>query len=197
MNYYFLDFQYPRKGFISGDVTFNPSMDKNYSAIHSELPADLTVEVTLHSSVRVMDVDLFSTTSTALFVSDDLKKTLNDIDVPVQFVPANVHYFDGSEVAKTYWLAHNLPKVDCLDLYSSEFAGKKIILNALETQERRMVKGIKKVVLDESNISNMEFFLIMYTYLLNPVVSQNFLDLCNKKSLKLKAIPVDEFQQSL
>ncbi|WP_369073420.1 imm11 family protein, partial [Cronobacter malonaticus] len=105
MNYYFLDFQYPRKGFISGDVTFNPSMDKNYSAIHSELPADLTVEVTLHSSVRVMDVDLFSTTSTALFVSDDLKKTLNDIDVPVQFVPANVHYFDGSEVAKTYWLA--------------------------------------------------------------------------------------------
>lgn len=47
MNYYFLESQYPRTGFISGGTTFTPEMDTNYSAIDYPLPDDTKAEVEL------------------------------------------------------------------------------------------------------------------------------------------------------
>ena len=127
MDYYFLEFQYPRKGFISGGVAFTPELETNYSAITDPLPTGTKTLVTLTSSVRKLDVDLFYTTTLALVVSDKFKTILEKRKVGVQFIPALVFYQDGRPVEKEYWVAHQLDKVDCLDYERSDYGRKKVI----------------------------------------------------------------------
>lgn len=40
MDYYLLESQYPRSGFISGGTTFTPELDTNYMAVDGPLPRD-------------------------------------------------------------------------------------------------------------------------------------------------------------
>ncbi|KAA8784406.1 hypothetical protein ABIE27_002496 [Paenibacillus sp. 4624] len=73
MDYFFLESQYPRTGFISGGTTFTPELHTNYSAIHYPLPDHTKAEVELLSSLRSLKVDYFETITGTRIVSDAFK----------------------------------------------------------------------------------------------------------------------------
>ncbi|MGV2881431.1 hypothetical protein V4D07_01900 [Paenibacillus taichungensis] len=78
MNYYFLESQYPRRGFISGGTTFTPELGMNYVAIENPLPEGTTAEVELLSTVRNLKVDYFETITGTRHVSDRFKALLEE-----------------------------------------------------------------------------------------------------------------------
>ncbi len=192
MNYYFLEFQYPRKGFISGGVEFSPELDVNYSYIESNLPINTIAEVTLVSSVKKMDVDFFHTTSFALLVSDSLRLVLEEY-ISVQFIPTTVRYHNGEIVERKYWVIHNMKKIDCLDFESSEYAGKRLVLNSITNPPRKFAKGVRKVILDSSKIEGADFFKIEYSYIQNPVISERLYNILRGNKMKVNATPVGDF----
>ncbi|MDT0122048.1 hypothetical protein Q9R46_05330 [Paenibacillus sp. RRE4] len=111
MDYYFLESQYPRSGFISGGTTFTPELDKNYIAVDYPLPDHTKAEVELLSSVRSLKVDYFETITGTRVVSDAFKTLLEETGSNVQSIPAVVRYHDDRPVEKTYWIAHLLEQV--------------------------------------------------------------------------------------
>jgi len=193
MDYYFLEFQYPKKGFISGGAEFHPELKINYSAIDYDLPVNTKVEVILVPSVKKMDVDFFHTTTFALLVSDDFKVILEGKSKS-QFIPATVKYHNGSVVDKKYWVVHNLKKIDCLDYELSEYAGKKIVLESIKRPPRRIAKGFKKVILDSSKVNGSHVFILDYTYITNPIISSELYGELNRKGIKINATLVGDFQ---
>lgn len=194
MKYYFLEFKYPRKGFVSGGAEFTPTLNDYYCDINDNLPVNTKAEIILYSSIRKMDVDFFHTTTSALLVSDDIKEILNKLNVG-QFIPSVVKYADGSIVDRRYWVVHNLRKIDCLDYNLSEYAGKKMVLDSIKNPPARVVKGLKKIVLDTSKINGDEFFLLdNCQYMPNPIISDNLYNKLRKHKLKINATPVEDFQ---
>lgn len=194
MTYYVLEFQYPRKGFISGGVTFTPELATYYDPLQMDISSEATAEVILDSSVRKMDVDLFYTGTRALIVSDALKLLLEESNVKAQFIPAQVHYYNNVPVAGMYWVAHRLQQLDVVDYEHSTYAGKALVLRSIETPPRRIAKGFQQIVLDESRIEGQELFTLEYTYISNPIISEKLYGESKKKKLKLNATPVGEFK---
>ncbi|HHL8295778.1 TPA: DUF1629 domain-containing protein [Escherichia coli] len=194
MKYYFLEFQYPRKGFISGGGGFTPVLKNYYCDITDDLPINTRAEIILYSSVRKMNVDFFHTTTSFLLVSDDFKKMLSNSNIG-QFIPSVVKYSDGSIVNKKYWVTHNLRKIDCLDYNLSEYAGKRMVLDSIQNPPKRIVKGLKKIVLDVSKINGAEFFLLdNCQYMPNPIISEILYEKIKKYKLKINATPVGDFK---
>ncbi|MEO2257597.1 hypothetical protein ABGV43_11930 [Paenibacillus amylolyticus] len=89
MNYYFLESQYPRRGFISGGTIFTPQLDMNYVAVENPLPEGTTAEVVLLPSVRNMNVDYFETITGTRHVSDCFKKLLEEMKTNIQVCSDN------------------------------------------------------------------------------------------------------------
>lgn len=194
MRYFFLEYKYPRKGFIDGAVSFSPSLKVNYSAIKYNLPKFTISEITLLPSIRKMDVDFFYTTASVLLVSADLMSALDGLNIG-QFIPSVVKYSDGSIVNKKYWVTHNLRKIDCLDYNLSEYAGKRMVLDSIQNPPKRIVKGLKKIVLDVSKINGAEFFLLdNCQYMPNPIISEILYEKIKKHKLKINATPVGDFK---
>lgn len=104
MNYYFLESQYPRRGFISGGTIFTPQLDMNYLAIENPLPEGTKAEVELLSTVRNLNVDYFETITGTRHVSDRFKTLLEETKTNTQFIPTTVCYHDGRAVEKTIGL---------------------------------------------------------------------------------------------
>ncbi|OSK43379.1 hypothetical protein EAHG_04070 [Escherichia coli B671] len=141
-----------------------------------------------------MDVDFFYTTASVLLVSDDLMIALDGLNIG-QLIPSVVKYSDGSIVNKKYWVIHNLRKIDCLDYNLSEYAGKRMVLDSIQKPPKRIVKGLKKIVLDVSKINGAEFFLLdNCQYMPNPIISESLYEILKKYKLKINATPVGDFK---
>lgn len=194
MEYYVLEYQYPRKGFISGGVTFVPALDHYYDPIQTELPPHTTAEVTLDSNLRKMDVDFFYTGTRATVVSDAFKQRLEQWNVIAQFVPAQVHYYNHVPVSGTYWIAHRLNPLDAVNYEQSQYAGKTIVLRSINQPPRRIAKGFEKIVLDEQKIREAEFFTLDYTYISNPIISEALYQDIKKHKLNIHVTPIGHFR---
>ena len=190
MDYYFLESQYPRTGFISGGTTFTPEMDTNYSAIDYPLPDDTKAEVELFSSVRSLKVDYFETVTGTRVVSNAFKTLLEETGTNVQFIPAVVRYHNDRPVEKTYWIAHLLKQVDCFDYERSEYGRKAVIAASVHQPPRKLVKVISKLVLDPGKIGGHHFFMLAHVQLLKPIISSELYDTCKKHKLKLHVTTV-------
>ncbi|ODP27196.1 hypothetical protein PTI45_03433 [Paenibacillus nuruki] len=194
MEYYILEYQYPRKGFISGGATFVPALDDYYDPINTELPPHTTAEVTLDSNLRKMDVDFFYTGTRATVISDALKQLLEQRKVVAQFVPTKVHYYNNVPVFGTYWIAHKLQALDAVQYEQSQYAGKAMVLRSINQPPRRIAKGFEKIVLDEQKIGEAELFTLNYTYISNPIISEALYQDIRQHKLKIYMTPVGEFR---
>ncbi len=194
MTYYALQFQYPRKGFISGGATFTPALDDYYDPNQTVISHGTTAEVELDARLRKMDVDLFYTGTRTMVVSDAFKQLLEQWNVTAQFISTQVVYHNHAAVPGTYWIAHRLKLLDCVDYEQSTYAGKTLVLRSIDNPPRRVAKGFEQIVLDESKLESNEFFQLDYTYIPNPIISEAFLNECKKRKLKLNATPINEFK---
>lgn len=190
MDYYLLEPQYPRSGFISGGTTFIPELDTNYIAVDGPLPVDTKAEVELMSSVRSLKVDYFETVTGTRVVSDAFKALLEQTDTNVQFIPAVVRYHHGLPVERTYWIAHLPDRVDGFDYERSEYGRKAVIAASEHQPPRKPVKVISRLVLDSGKIAGREFFLLAHVYVMQPIISGEFYALCQKHKLKLQVIAI-------
>lgn len=194
MQYYVLEYQYPRKGFISGGATFEPALGDYYDPNHTELPHLTTAEVTLDSRVRKLDVDFFYTGNRATVVSDAYKQLLEQWNAVAQFIPAQIYYHNHASVPGTYWIAHALQSLDCVDYEKSQYAGKAMVLRSIDQLPRRIAKGFEQIILDESNIEGNEFFKLDYTYISNPIISETLYREIKKHKLKIHTTPIEQFR---
>lgn len=194
MQYYVLEYQYPRKGFISGGATFVPTLDQYYDLDHTELPAHTTAEVILDSNLRKMDVDFFYTGNRATVVSDACKQLLEQWNVVAQFVPSQIYYYNHEPVPETYWIAHQLKSLDCVDYECSQYAGKQLVLRSIDQPPRRIAKGFEQIILDEQKIEGNEFFTLEYTYISNPLISETLYEKIKEHKLKIHATPIEQFR---
>lgn len=194
MEYYVLEYQYPRKGFISGGATFVPALDHYYDPTNTKLPPYTTAEVTLDSNLRKMDVDFFYTGTRATVVSDAFKQRLEQWKVSAQFVPTTVQYYNLAPVPGTYWIMHGIQPLDAVDYEQSQYAGKAIVLRSMNQPPRRIAKGFEKIVLDEQKIGEEVFFTLDYTYISNPIISETLYQDIQKHKLKIHATPIDHFR---
>lgn len=194
MEYYVLEYQYPRKGFISGGATFVPELNDYYHPTQTELPPHATAEVTLDANLRKMDVDFFYTGTRATVVSDSWKQLLEQWKVVAQFIPAQVYYHNNTPVSGTYWIAHGLKSLDCVDYEQSQYAGKAMVLRSIDQPPRRIAKGFEEIVLDEQKIEGDEFFTLDYTYISNPIISETLYQEIKKHKLKIHATLIGQFR---
>ncbi|PQP85165.1 hypothetical protein C0Q44_11950 [Paenibacillus sp. PCH8] len=190
MNYFFLESQYPRRGFISGGTTFTPQLDMNYLAIENPLPEGTTAEVELLSTVRNLKVDYFETITGTRLVSDRFKTLLEEAKTNAQFIPTTVCYHDGRSVEKTYWLAHQLDRLDVFDYERSEYGRKAVIAVSVQQPPRKNVKVVSRICLHEERIGEHEFFMLYYINIFKPIVSKDFYEVCRKHRLNLNVTEV-------
>ncbi|MEW4372346.1 imm11 family protein [Paenibacillus kandeliae] len=193
MNYYVLEYQYPRKGFISGGATFTPAVEY-YDPIQTDLPPYTTAEVILDSRLRKMDVDFFYTGTRATVVSDAFKQLLEQYPTPTQFVPAKVYYHNHALVSTTYWIAHRIQPLDCVDYEASQYAGKQLVLRSIQQPPRRIAKGFEHIVLDEQKIGTNEWFTLDYTYISNPIISETLAQEIKARKLHVHTTPIGDFK---
>ncbi|RAW15213.1 hypothetical protein DC345_14410 [Paenibacillus taichungensis] len=190
MKYYFLESQYPRRGFISGGTTFTPKLDMNYLAIENPLPEGTTAEVELLSTVRNLKVDYFETITGTRHVSDRFKTLLEETKTNTQFIPTTVCYHDGRSVEKTYWTAHHLDRLDVFDYENSEYGRKAVIAASVQQPPRKIVKVVSRVGLHEEQIGEHEFFMLDYINIFKPIISKDFYEVCRKHKLNLNVTGV-------
>ncbi|WP_339789980.1 DUF1629 domain-containing protein [Paenibacillus sp. FSL R7-0313] len=190
MNYYFLESQYPRRGFISGGTTFTPQLDMNYLAIENPLPEGTTAEVELLPTVRDLNVDYFETITGTRHVSDRFKTLLEETKTNTQFIPTTVCYHDGRAVEKNYWTAHQLDRLDVFDYERSEYGRKAVIAASVQQPPRKIVKVVSSICLHEERIGEHEFFMLDYINIFKPIVSKDFYELCRKHKLNLNVTEV-------
>ncbi|MEJ8303919.1 imm11 family protein [Saccharibacillus sacchari] len=190
MEYYFLESQYPRSGFISGGTTFIPELDMNYSAIDYRLPNDTRAEVELLSSVRRLKADYFETVTGTRVVSDAFKKALEQTPNRIQFIPAVVRYANGRSVEREYWIAHLPDAVDAFDYERSEYGRKAVIAASVRQPPRKPVKVIFKLRLNPDNIAGCSFFRLAHVNVLKPIVSGDLYEACRNKRLNLRVTPI-------
>ncbi|MBD8839249.1 MULTISPECIES: imm11 family protein [Paenibacillus] len=192
MNYYFLESQYPRRGFISGGTIFTPQLEVNYLAVENRLPEGTTAEVELLSSVRNLNVDYFETITGTRHVSDCFKKLLEEKQTNTQFIPTTVCYHDGRSVDQTYWTAHHLDRLDVFDYERSEYGRKAVIAASVEQPPRKNVKVVSRICLHKERIGEHEFFMLDYINIFKPIVSKDFYEVCEKHKLNLNVTEVGE-----
>ncbi|WP_315793334.1 imm11 family protein [Paenibacillus sp. BIC5C1] len=190
MKYYFLESQYPRRGFISGGTTFTPKLGMNYLAIENPLPEGTTAEVELLSTVRNLKVDYFETITGTRHVSDRFKTLLEETKTNTQFIPTTVCYHDGRSVEKTYWTAHHLDRLDVFDYENSEYGRKAVIAASVQQPPRKIVKVVSRVGLHEEQIGEHEFFMLDYINIFKPIISKDFYEVCRKHKLNLNVTGV-------
>ncbi|MEK3777340.1 DUF1629 domain-containing protein [Paenibacillus sp. FSL K6-4396] len=192
MDYYFLESQYPRRGFISGGTIFTPQLEVNYLAVENRLPEGTTAEVELLSSVRNLNVDYFETITGTRHVSDRFKKLLEETKTNTQFIPTTVCYHDGRSVDQTYWIAHHLDRLDVFDYERSEYGRKAVIAASVEQPPRKNVKVVSRICLHKERIGEHEFFMLDYINIFKPIVSKDFYEVCEKHKLNLNVTEVGE-----
>ncbi|NGZ76673.1 imm11 family protein [Saccharibacillus alkalitolerans] len=192
MDYYFLESQYPRSGFIGGETIFAPELNTNYSAIDDPLPEGTTAEVVLLSSVRSLKADYFETTTGTKIISDGFKTLLEQRRTGVQFIPAAVRCHDGRPAAKTYWVAHRPDRLDVFDYERSEYGRKAVIAASVHEPPRKIVKVVSRICLREEEIGGREFFLPAYVNLWKPIISADFYEACRKHKLNLHVTAVGQ-----
>ncbi|MFB8375086.1 imm11 family protein [Paenibacillus taichungensis] len=190
MNYYFLESQYPRRGFISGGTTFTPELDMNYLAIENPLPEGTTAEVELLSTVRNLKVDYFETITGTRHVSDRFKALLEETNTNTQFIPTTVCYHDGRSIEKTYWTAHQLDRLDVFDYENSEYGRKAVTAASVQQPPRKIVKVVSQICLHEERIGEHEFFMLDYINIFKPIISKDFYEVCRKHKLNLNVTEV-------
>ncbi|OWR30369.1 hypothetical protein CDO73_10615 [Saccharibacillus sp. O23] len=195
MNYYFLESQYPRSGFISGGTIFVPELETNYLAVDDLLPEETRAEVELLSSVRRLKVDYFETTTGTRVVSDDFKSLLEQRSTGVQFIPASVSYHDGRTVDGSYWIAHRPDRLDVFDYERSEYGRKAVIAASVDQPPRKPVNVVSRIWLREEAIDGHEFFELAYVNVRTPIVSEAFYEICKKHKLKLHIMKVEDFNR--
>lgn len=193
MDHYALEYQYPRKGFISGGATFTPEVEY-YDPLQTDLPPHTTAEVMLDARLRKMDVDFFYTGTRATVVSDAFKQLLEEYHICAQFIPAQMYYHNGVPVPTTYWIVHRLQQLDVVNYEASDYAGKQLVLRSMQQPPRRIAKGFSRIVLDEQKIGTNELFTLEYTYISNPIISERLYEEIKKRKLRIHATPISDFQ---
>jgi hypothetical protein len=192
LNYFFLESQYPRRGFISGGTTFTPELDMNYLAIENPLPEGTTAEVELLSTVRSLNVDYFETITGTRAVSDDFKLLLEQTRTNTQFIPAAVCFHNGRPVEKNYWIAHPLDRLDVFDYERSEYGRKAVIAASVQQPPRKTVKVVSRICLHEERIGDHEFFMLDHINIFKPIISNEYYELCRKNKLNLNVTEVSD-----
>lgn len=190
VNYYFLESQLPKSGFVDGSVAFVPDLETYYSQIRTRLPIDTIAEVLLHSSIRKLKNDYFHTTDGAKVISDAFKILLERQKTDIQFIPAALRYHNGRSVERAYWIAHLPDEVDCFDYERSDYGRKAVIAASVHEPPRKPIKVLFKAYLDTEKVDGREFFMLAHVLALNPIVSEEFYQVCKKNKLKLNVTPL-------
>lgn len=185
MDYYFLESQLPKSGYVDGSVIFVPEPETYYSQVHTVLPTDTVAEVLLDSSVRNLKNDYFHTAGGVRVVSDAFKVLLEQQKTEIQFIPAVLRYHDDRPVERAYWIAHLLNEVDAFDYERSDYGRKAVIAASVHRPPRKLTKVIFKAYLDAEKVDGREFFMLAHVLALKPIISGEFYEICNQHKLKL------------
>lgn len=199
MKYYSLCHEVVKGGYTDGDVTFTPKLS-GYYRVGEKIPLlDKAVMVVLDKKIRRLATDFFFTTSGAFFVSEKMRKVLEECSVDLIFVFAKITYFNGRDVGKRFFLVHVDRPTPCFDYHRSEYSGKMMILRRIDSNEldpRYKARGIKLLCIDESKTNSLDFFFVDGVTWINPVVSEAFVEKAKKEKLLVRVCDLEDFSDS-
>lgn len=175
--------------FIDGDVSFQPKISGYYQNGKNLLPKGGEVFVVLDKSIKHTDTDFFMTSVGAFFISKKLKKIIENFQCDLDFVKAEVSYHDGSPLSQEYYLMHAVQRIDCFDYIESEYSGKSLVLTRIQKNELQndyQVRGVKKLIIDESRVDCKDIFFIGGVIWLDPIASELLVSEIQKNNLNVR-----------
>jgi len=194
MKYYSMCHEAVEGGYTDGDVVFSPSLGDYYQVGMPLSLKGLSVDVVLDKKVRRLTSDFFLTTCGAFFVSENMKKALEEVSVELQFVSACIKYSGGKNTEKQYFFIHANARVSCFDYDRSEYSGKSVVVGKLVANELGAdykVRGVKKLIVDELKTNGLDFFFLDGVIWIDPIVSEFFVRKVESEKLNARFVAIE------
>jgi hypothetical protein len=188
MQYYIFRHEDAAGGFVDADVEFVPALPDYYQVGKKMFFTDTRVNLKLDKRVKKLKADFFLTTCGAFFVSEQMKEILNSHESNLDFLLVNSSYANGNVTENRYFLVHAENKLACFDYVNSEYSGKSMVLSKIakgELSSDYQVRGIKKLCINEQEITGLDFFFVDKIIWIDPLISEEVVNAARDSGIRL------------